>query len=119
LRRFDTSLAVDEDQERGLIQERIARRVEEFDAPGAQRLSQGRRHVVCHEQRIATVGPQLMDDRPKRCRPQTSLDLDAVPKFAPAEAQAENGVRPAVTAPLLVEHLEAQAERLHRLDGGG
>jgi hypothetical protein len=75
--------------------------------------------VVGHEERIATVGSQLMDDRPKRCWPQTSLDLDAVPKLAPADAQAENGVGPAAAAALLVEHLKTQAQRLHGLDGGG
>lgn len=76
--RLDTLLAVDEHQERGLIQERVARRVEEFDSLKTQGVSQGRRYMVGHEKRIATVGSQLMDDRPKRCWPQTPLVVDRV-----------------------------------------
>ena len=98
-----------------MVQERIAGSVDELDALGTQGVSQRRGHVVGDEECIVAVGSQLVDHCPQRGRAQTPLDLGEVAKFAPAEPQAESGIRAGVAASLL-ENPELQAEQLHRFD---
>jgi len=115
-----TALALDEDQDRRLIQERVARRVDELDSLDPQGVGQRRRHVVCHKKGNAAVGSQLMDDGPKRSRAQAALHLGDVAESTPAEPETDRGVRAMVTAPRFrPQNLELQAERLHRLDRVG
>jgi hypothetical protein len=114
------ALTLDEDQKRRLIQERVARSVDELDALVPQGVGEGWRHVVRDEEWTPGVRPKLVDDHPERCRAQTSFDLGIVAEAAAANLEAEPRVCAVAEVPCVPpQDPEPQAERLHGLDRVG
>jgi hypothetical protein len=111
------SLALDEHQERRLIQERVACRVDELDSLGPQGLGERRRHMIRYEEGLTWTGAKLVDNGPKRRRAQTALDLGDVLELTTADLETDRGLSATVgTARFQPENLEPQTEPLHRLD---
>jgi hypothetical protein len=113
-------LALDEDQQRGLIQEHITCRVDEFDALAPQGVGEGGRHVIRYEEWATCAHPKLVDDRAERRRAQAASDLGNVAELATAKLEANQrlcAVAEARCSP--PQDPEPQAERLHGLERVG
>jgi hypothetical protein len=114
------ALALDEDQERRLIQERVACGIDELDTMGSEGIRERWRHVVRYEKQVTGMGSKLMHDGPKRRWAQAALDLGHVAELAPAKSEADRGIGAMVAGlSFLFQDFEMQPEGLHCLDRVG
>jgi hypothetical protein len=117
---FGRTLAFDEYQKGRLVEERVAGRIDELDAPRSQRIRQRGRDVICNQEPVTGASPELMHQRTDHCWPEPSLHLRGVPELAAGEVQADRRVSPVLKrAGLLVHQLELQPKGRHGAHGAG